>query len=449
MYIERTIDSSMLEWKNARQHKPLLVRGARQVGKSWAIRHLGESFDNMVEINFEKKPEMKELFEQFTDVKELTAHIAMITRTKIEPGKTLLFLDEIQACEAAIKSLWFFKEDYPELHVAAAGSLLEFALKGLSSFGVGRIHSLFMYPMSFDEFLVATGKRMWVEEKRKADCEHPLLCQLHDELVKSFRTFIMVGGMPASVAAWVETHDFTQCRSEQLDIQLSYYDDFPKYADKVDTMLLRNTLHSVVMQTGGKFMYGKVEGGYKAEKVKMALDLLCDAGVIKRVSHSAGNGLPLGFQTNDKFRKYIYLDSGLMLSMMDVDLGGARELTETVVAGAASDLVNKGGLAEMVLGWELVKYSSPLSRVGLYYWENTSYGASSEVDYLMAKDMKVLPIECKSGVSGKMKSLRLFMNNKNIETGIRCSLENFALLHGEEEKQWKIKIVPLYAVSNL
>ena len=281
MYIERTIDSSMLEWKNARQHKPLLVRGARQVGKSWAIRHLGESFDNMVEINFEKKPEMKELFEQFTDVKELTAHIAMIARTKIEPGKTLLFLDEIQACEAAIKSLWFFKEDYPELHVAAAGSLLEFALKGLSSFGVGRIHSLFMYPMSFDEFLVATGKRMWVEEKRKADCEHPLLGQLHDELVKSFRTFIMVGGMPASVAAWVETHDFTQCRSEQLDIQLSYYDDFPKYADKVDTMLLRNTLHSVVMQTGGKFMYGKVEGEYKAEKVKIALDLLCDAGVLK------------------------------------------------------------------------------------------------------------------------------------------------------------------------
>lgn len=447
MYIERLIDKPLLEWKHSKTHKPLLLRGARQVGKSSALRHLGESFDNMVEINFEKRPEMKELFEQFADVKELCAHIEMMVGEKITAGQTLLFLDEIQACEAAIKSLWFFKEDYPELHVAAAGSLLEFALKEVSSFGVGRIHSLFMYPFSFDEFLVATGKRMWLDEKRKADCEHPLFAQLHDELVKSFRTFIMVGGMPASVVAWVETHDFMQCRAEQQDIQLTYYDDFPKYAGKVDPVLLRNTLQSVVMQSGGKFMYGKVEGGYKAEKVKEALSLLCDAGIVKRVSHSAGNGLPLGFQSNDKFRKYIYLDSGLMLSMMDVDLGGARELTETIVAGAASDLVNKGGVAEMVLGWELVKYSMPISRCDLFYWENTADGASSEVDYLVARDMKVLPIECKAGVSGKMKSLRLFMRNKGIERGVRCSLENFALLQGDEGQE--IGVVPLYAVSGI
>lgn len=439
----------MLEWKNARQHKPLLVRGARQVGKSWAVRHLGESFDNMVEVNFEKKPDMKSLFEQFADVKELTAHIAMAMGTTIEPGKTLLFLDEIQACPAAIKSLWFFKEDYPELHVAAAGSLLEFALKGLSSFGVGRIHSLFMYPMSFDEFLVATGRRMWLDEKRKADSSHPLFSQLHDELVKCFRTYIMVGGMPASVAAWAETHDFVQCRSEQMDIQLTYYDDFPKYAAKVDPVLLRNTLQSVVMQTGGKFTYGKVEGGYKAEKVKEALGLLCDAGIIKRVSHSAGNGLPLGVQANDKFRKYIYLDSGMMLGMMDTDLGGARELTEAIVTGAAGDLVNKGGIAELVLGWELVKYSRPISPTDLYYWENTSDGSSSEVDYLVPHEMKVLPIECKSGVTGKMKSLRLFMKNKGLERGVRCSLENFALLQDKADPSQKIHIVPLYAVSNL
>lgn len=452
MYIERHIDSQLLEWKNSVHHKPLLLRGARQVGKSSAVRHLSKSFDHFIEVNLEKRPELIALFEQEKDVKRLAKNISLLYNVPIIEGKTLLFIDEIQISADAIKSLWFFKEDYPELHVVAAGSLLEFTLKEIGSYGVGRIRSLFMYPLSFDEFLVAQGRQSWIEEKKIASYDAPLFDALHDELVKQFRTYILVGGMPASVVAWIETHDYSQCQAEQDDIQISYYDDFAKYSSKVDVTLLRNTLQSVVKQTGGKFMYSKVEGGYRSEDVKKALTMLCDAGIIKRVNHTAANGLPLGAEVNDKFRKYIYLDSGLLLRILDLDFGGSKEYINLILSGAADELVNKGGIAELILGWELVKYGSPRTQHDLYYWENISSGSSSEVDYIIARDMQVLPIECKAGTSGKMKSLRLMMKNKKLTSAIRCSLENFSKIEFTDENDSttkQIQITPLYAISNI
>ena len=453
MYIERPIDALLQEWKNSSRRKPLLLRGARQVGKSWAVEHLGESFDYFIEVNLEKRKEMLEVFQKVHNVHELTASLSMYYNTPAIPGRTLLFIDEIQKSPDAIQSLWSFKEDYPELHVIAAGSLLEFALQDLPSFGVGRIHSLFVYPFSFDEFLVAEGKADWVKAKREASAEKPLLAPLYNDLVQHFRTFLMVGGMPASVEAWISTHDYSQCQAELDDIQLTYYDDFPKYAKKVDPTLLRNTLQSVVMQIGSKFTYSQVEGGYRAEEVKKALKLLCDAGIIKRVSHTAGNGLPLGAEVNDKFRKYIYLDCGLLLRIMDLDLGGARDLTELIIAGTAEDLINKGSLTEMVLGWELVKYNSPRMQHELYYWENTAEGTRSEVDYIIAREQKVIPIECKAGRSGKMKSLYEFMNHKHLTEAVRCSLENFSELEYVDKKDndlvRRVQIIPIFAISDL
>ena len=453
MYIERPIDALLLEWKNSANRKPLLLRGARQVGKSWAVEHLGETFDYFIEVNFEKRPEMLDVFQKIHDVHELASSLGMYYNTPVIPGRTLLFLDEIQKSADAVQSLWSFKEGYKELHVVAAGSLLEFALQYLPSFGVGRIRSLFVYPFSFDEFLVAEGKADWVKAKQGASTEKPLLEPLYNDLVQHFRTFLMVGGMPASVAAWITTHDYSQCQAELDDIQLTYYDDFPKYAKKVDTTLLRNTLQSVVMQIGDKFTYSEVDGGYRAEEVKKALKLLCDAGIIKRVSYTSGNGLPLGAEVNDKFRKYIYLDSGLLLRILDLDLGGARQLTEMIIAGTAEDLVNKGGLAEMVLGWELVKYNNPRTQHDLFYWENTAEGTRSEVDYIIARDLKVLPIECKAGTSGKMKSLYEFMRQKHLTEAIRSSLENFSELEYIDKKDKDavrhVQILPLFAISNL
>lgn len=456
MYCARHIDKYLLEWKNSAKHKPLLLRGARQVGKSSAIQHLGESFDYFIEVNFEKRKELKRVFVENSNVKEIANRLSTLFNKPVIPGKTLLFIDEIQDCHEAIQSLWAFKEDFPELHVAAAGSLLEFALKEMPSFGVGRIRSMFMYPMSFEEFLTAEGKDSWVKAIHEASYDKPLAEELHTDLVQHFRAYLMVGGMPASVMTWVETQDYLQCADEQEDIQQTYYDDFVKYAKKIDPQLLRNTLHAVVMQAGKKFVYNRVEGGYKTDDIKKALGMLCDAGIIKLVQHTAANGLPLGAEINDKFRKYIYLDTGLMLRILDLELGGAQQYSSLILAGAAEELVNKGGITEMVVGWEIVKNKSPRTQHDLFYWENLSEGTTSEVDYILAQDMKVLPLEVKSGISGKMKSLRLFMKKKHLDMAVRSSLENFGKLtfverydDTAEEVEKQIVIHPIYAISSL
>ena len=456
MYFKRNIDHYLLEWKNSQRRKPLLVRGARQVGKSSSIRHLGESFDYFVEINFETRPEYRQIFIDNKNVTDIVSRLSLLAGIPIVENKTLLFLDEVQSCPEALHCLWAFKEDMPNLHVVAAGSLLEFTLKKMPSFGVGRIRSVFMYPMSFDEFLYASGYGHWVEAKSKATYSSPLPPELHDALVREFRSFLIVGGMPASVIAWIESHDYLQCSEELEDIQQTYYDDFAKYAEKIDPQLLRNTLRSVVMQIGSKFVYSKVDGGYRTEDVKRALQMLSDAGIVKVVQHSAGNGLPLGAEINCKYKKYNYLDSGLLLRVLDLELGSAQPLTEMILIGAAEELVNKGKVTEMVAGWEILKSLSPRTSHDLYYWENTSEGATSEVDYLISRDMIVIPVEVKAGVTGKMKSLRLFMRRKHLLLGKRCSLENFGVIeftdssddvHPEILK--RIQIHPLYCLSTL
>ena len=433
-----------------------MVRGARQVGKSSSIRHLGESFDYFVEINFETRPEYRQIFIDNKNVTDIVSRLSLLAGIPIVENKTLLFLDEVQSCPEALHCLWAFKEDMPNLHVVAAGSLLEFTLKKMPSFGVGRIRSVFMYPMSFDEFLYASGYGHWVEAKSKATYSSPLPPELHDALVREFRSFLIVGGMPASVIAWIESHDYLQCSEELEDIQQAYYDDFAKYSEKIDPQLLRNTLRSVVMQIGSKFVYSKVDGGYRTEDVKRALQMLSDAGIVKVVQHSAGNGLPLGAEINCKYKKYNYLDSGLLLRVLDFELGSAQPLTEMILIGAAEELVNKGKVTEMVAGWEILKSLSPRTSHDLYYWENTSDGATSEVDYLISRDMIVIPVEVKAGVTGKMKSLRLFMRRKHLLLGKRCSLENFGVIeftdssddvHPEILK--RIQIHPLYCLSTL
>lgn len=426
------------------------------MGKSCSLKHLGQSFDYFAEVNFETHREFKTVFCETSDVREIVSRIATLTGIPIIEGRTLLFLDEIQASPEAMHSLWAFKENMPQLHVAAAGSLLEFTLKQMPSFGVGRIRSMFMYPLSFDEFLSASGHEQWVDFKRTSDYTHPLPTELHQALVSQFRSFLMVGGMPASVAAWTETHDYMQCAEEQEDIQQTYYDDFAKYSGKVDPLLLRSTLRSVIMQIGRKFIFSRVEGGYRSDDVKRALQLLCDAGIVRTVQHTAGNGLPLGAEANPKYRKYHYLDSGLMLRILDMEMGSARPLTELILTAEAADLVNKGAITEMVAGWEIAKYLSPRTSHELYYWENTADGTTSEVDYLLPHDMRVMPIEVKSGVTGKMKSLRLFMRTKHILRAKRCSLENFGTIEfsdtGDAQNTGltkQILIHPLYCLSTI
>ena len=199
MYHKRNIDSHLLEWSKQKEHKPLLLRGARQVGKSTAVRHFAENFESYVEINFERNPEYKALFLGNLDVKRITSQMSAMYGKAIVAGKTLLFLDEIQECKEAIMALRFFREDMPQLHVVAAGSLLEFALDELATFGVGRIHSLYIHPMTFDEFLIANGNQLLLDERNQSSAQSPLPEPIYNKIVELFRTYMIVGGMPEAV----------------------------------------------------------------------------------------------------------------------------------------------------------------------------------------------------------------------------------------------------------
>ncbi len=444
--LPRSIDNILLAWKKESKHKPLLLRGARQVGKSSAVKHLALEFDNYVEVNFEKQPQLKELFVGELDVKQIVAKLAVFFGVTIQPGKTLLFFDEIQMCKEAISSLRFFYEDYQELHVIAAGSLLEFVLNEIPTYGVGRIRSLFVYPMTFDEFLMATGNEKLIIEKKAASASRPLMEVFHQKLVELFRIYLMVGGMPESVVTWVDEGDYLQCQQVQDEIIVSYEDDFAKYKKRVDTTLLRLTVRGVVHQVGEKLMYSRISRDYRSGQVKEALELLRLAGLIIPVVHTAANGLPLGAECNDSFVKYLYFDSGLLLRILNMDLGDISKITEQLLVGGATDLVNKGFLTEMVAGLELLRYQSPTQRHDLYFWMRTEKNSMAEVDYLITRNLKILPIEIKAGIKGGMKSLFNFMKDKNVEVGIRSSLENFGEIISDGKR---VEICPLYALSNL
>ena len=450
MYYERIIDQYLSEWAARPNHKPLLLRGARQVGKSTAIRHLGEQFKYYLEINLEKQPDYKALFQPNLDVKRIVPQIAAIYGTPIVPGQTLLFIDEIQECQEAIMALRFFKEDMPGLHVVAAGSLLEFVLDDIPTFGVGRIHSMYMYPMTFDEFLNANGEKLLIEARNQASPTTPLPTPLHDKLTALLRTFMLVGGMPESVAKWVETRDYLQCQEVQDDIITGYEADFPKYKKKVDPQLLRMTMRSAAQQATKKFMYSQVPGEYKTAEVKKALELLIKANIIIPVTHTNANGLPIGDGRDDGIRKMLVLDTGLMLRLLNMAMGDITEITTHILTATAADLVNKGPMAEMLAGLELIHYRTPNLQHELFYWLRQAKNATAEVDYILPFDMRILPFEVKAGVQGGMKSLWDYMREKKLSQAIRCSLENFGEFDYIDEKAEgairHVRIFPLYAI---
>lgn len=431
----------------------MLLRGARQVGKSTAVRHLGETFENFVEINFEKQPEYKTVFKSNLVVTRIISEISAICAMPIVPGKTLLFLDEIQECPEAIMSLRFFREDLPELHVIAAGSLLEFALAELPTFGVGRIHSMYMYSMTFDEYLEANGETVLLDYKRKASPDQPLPEPLHNKLTALIRSYFLVGGMPEVVAKWVETHDYLQCQEVQDDIISGYEDDFPKYRKKVDPTLLRLTMRSAAVQVTKKFSYSEVGGGFRTDEVKKALEMLLLAGICIQVVRTDANGLPLGSESNPSYRKILILDSGLLLRMLNMSSVDISQITTNILTDDTTELVNKGPMAEMMAGLEILRYKTPNMRHELYYWIRLAKNSQAEIDYVEAKEGSVLPIEVKAGVKGGMKSLWLFMREKGLSSAVRCSLENFNRFEYIDsvasDTLRKVEICPLYALSNL
>jgi len=436
-YFHRKIDFALEQWGLEKRRKPLMLRGARQVGKTSAVRNLGRKFKNFVELNFENKDYLaaKTVFSQHSDPQIICSELSALFGKPIVAGETLLFLDEIQSCTDAIASLRYFYEQLPTLHVIAAGSLLEFALEEIPSFGVGRIDSMFMYPFSFSEFLSASGYDNWVKLIDDATPEKPLSEPVHEKIVEQLKNFLIIGGMPEVVAEFVETRDFLRCQKILNSLLASFRNDFAKYKKRIPAARINEVFSSVAHQAEGKFVYERVSQSLNNEQVKKSLELLLMAGLCYQATHSSADGLPLGARINPKYRRVIPFDTGIYQRIFNLNISGIL-LTNDFEA------INKGAVAEIFVGCELKKNASYYSDDELYYWVREKKNASAQVDFVVQCGETIVPVEVKSGKQGKMQSMWMFLKEKNSPYGIRTSLENFCTYQN-------IKVYPLYAIGNL
>jgi len=433
--MQRTIDRYLRRWKDEPRRKPLIVRGARQVGKTYSIRQLGRQFPNYVEVNFEKDRQLSTFFSGSLAPRPLCEKLSVYFRTPITPGRTLLFFDEVQACPDALRSLRFFQEEFSDLHVVAAGSLLEFALAEIPSHGVGRLTNLFMYPLSFEEVLVALGEDALLEMLGQASAKQPVDQLLHGKLLEHLRLFLIIGGMPEVVRLYVEQRDILACQRLLDDIILTVRDDFAKYRRRAPLGRLAEVFQAIPFQTGGKFKYASIDQSVKSTIYKDCLDMLVQAGLAYRVHHTAARGIPLGAQIKPNMFKVVLIDVGMQqrLQRNDVSL---------LFAARRHDELNRGNIAEAFVGTELVKHGQPQQPPALYYWHREAKSSNAEVDYILQSGDAIIPLEVKSGSKGSMQSMHLFLQERRLPYGIRLSIENFAQYDN-------ITVVPLYAVASI
>jgi uncharacterized protein len=425
--MRRFIDFELKAWKESQRRKPLIVRGSRQVGKTYSIKQFGvKEFENLAYIDLESNLDLQWIFEGNLAAKQIVADLEVVLSQRIVPGKTLLFIDEIQACPRAISGLRYFFEEMPDLHVIAAGSLLEFAMKDIS-FPVGRIQFLYLYPLTFAEFLTATGH----EESAQIVLEKPAKTSdvVHNFLNNELRRYFFIGGMPESVRAFVDTCSLQESFKVQAEICETYRLDFAKYSPRVDKHCLDAVFRAATRSVGQQTKYSRLAEGYSNPTLKKSYELLCLAGVIRKISATDPSGLPLGAKASAKIFKTLQLDIGLMryLSGMPAD-----------VEYAVTDLLDmyRGAMAEQFVGQEL----SVSQESGLYYWARQEKSSSAEVDYCAVLEGSILPLEVKSGSSGALKSLHLFLQTyPNCPQGLVFSTRPYSVM---PEK--KIVFLPLY-----
>ncbi len=433
--LRRIIDDYFVNWKSGANRKVLMLRGARQVGKTYSIRKFSEKFKHFLEVNFESDKEIHSIFQGDLNPDEISLKLSVFYNTPIIDGETLLFFDEIQHCLPAISSLRYFYEKKPDLHIVAAGSLLEFALVEIPSFGVGRIESVFMYPLSFDEYLLANNEEMLFKMKQQASPEMTFETIYHNKLINYLRRFLLIGGLPEVVSTFIETNDLIQSQKILDNIINGLNDDFAKYKKRVPVSRIRDVFESVVRQAGGKFLLTKIGGTHNYPQLKEAVELLEMAGLVIKQTHTSANALPLAAETNPKKTKLLLFDHGIFQRILGLEFSN-RLLIDNY------NFINKGSLAEQFVGLELIKYGSKNQIGRLYYWHREKRASNAEVDFVIQNRNEIIPIEVKSGTTGKMQSLRIMLNEKKLKYGIRVSLENFC-------KYENIRVYPLYAVQNI
>ena len=442
--LARSATAYLDEWKGRPSRKPLVLRGARQVGKTHLVTHWGAaSFRSLVSIDLERERELHSVFDQ-SDPWRVLQELAVLKNQRLAPGEDLLFLDEIQACPRALAVLRHFHELVPQLHVIAAGSLLDFALRDFAhSMPVGRVEYLFLYPLTFDEFVRAVegeGLAGVLEGHHIGDTIGGAVAR---RLEDAMRHYLFVGGMPEAVQAYADRAPLVDVQRIQSSIVGTMEDDFAKYGSRAQQDLLRVALRHVARNVGRKIKFVNVSTGRRAAEVRAALDLLASGRVVHLVHHSSANGVPLGAEVNEKRFKALFLDCGLANRVCGLPL---------VPAGGLMT-VNEGALAEQFAGQELRASGLPFEDTPLFYWHREARNANAEVDYVIGVGGAVLPVEVKSAAGGALRSVFQFLREKGRERAIRLYLgpagEETLPMPGDSSRAVRVLSLPLYLAGQV
>ena len=444
--MKRFAEIYLLEWKDRKRRKPLIIRGARQTGKTYLVEKFARThFEKFVKIDFELDVAAQSIF-QSRDPALIVNELALYFDTEIVAPRTLLFFDEIQACPEAIAVLRYFYEKMPDLHVIAAGSLLDFALRDFPySMPVGRIEFMYLNPMTFEEFLWATTPRLF-EYIGQWSLKDQISSALHSKLKDSLRNFFFTGGMPEAVASYVQDQNFFEVQRILSAILTTMQNDFAKYGSRKQQIFLQRVMQYVAGNVGRKIKYVNIDRRVRSGFLKEVFQLLAMSKAVHLVERSGGNGVPLGAEASAMAFKPIFLDVGLVNSLCGLKLLNP----ETLI------MVHEGGLAEQFIGQELLNLEPFFEDTRLYFWNREEKNSNAEIDYLLSHQNSVIPVEVKAGKTGTLKSLQLFLYAKALQFGLRFnmdrpSLGNFSakvrLKNREGHLEYRLLSLPLYLVG--
>ncbi|AEA43545.1 ATP-binding protein [Fluviicola taffensis] len=427
--MKRIIINQLLEWKQSPIRKPLILSGARQVGKTWVLKAFGETyFEDCVYINFEASEIAKNLFDPNLDVHRIISVLEIIHGKKIIPETTLIIFDEIQVAKNGITSLKYFKENAPEYHVVAAGSLLGLSLHSEESFPVGKVDFLEIYPMSFYEYLINCNQEILAQTLQQNNWV--LLQTFHEQLIQHLRTYYFLGGMPEVLSVYFQHSDYQLARTIQLSILKGYEQDFSKYAPYSIVPKIRLVWENLIGQLSKenkKFIYNQVKNGARAKEFEEAINWLVNAGLITKVTRVTTPNFPLKSYTNFDVFKLFFIDLGLLAAMGNIPVSILLE-KNTIMTEF------KGAFSEQFILQSL----QTISGLDIAYW--TTEVGTAEIDFIVQRDNEIIPIEVKAEENLQAKSLKEYILKYNPKTAIRTSLSNYR----EEEK---FKNIPLYGLA--
>ncbi|MBQ9981435.1 MAG: ATP-binding protein [Oscillospiraceae bacterium] len=427
----RTAIEKLQKWKDKKNRKPLIIEGARQVGKTWLMKEFGRlHYKKTVYINFDSNTQMKTLFSEDLDTTRLISGIELYSSTKITSEDTLLIFDEIQEVPKALASLKYFYENAPQYHIVCAGSLLGIALHNNTSFPVGKTEFLKLYPLSFSEFLMATGKEQFARLLKENDMQ--MITTFKETFTESLRYYYFIGGMPEAVSNFCENNDLNEVREIQKSILNAYEQDFSKHAPNNIVPKIRmvwNSIPSQLAKENKKFIYGLIREGARAKDYETAIMWLSDCGLIHKVSRINSPDIPLKAYEDLKSFKLFLCDTGLLGCMTGISskvlLDGNKLFTEF-----------KGAITEQYVLQQLLTDDD----INIYYYTNDH--STCEIDFIIDNGENVIPIEVKAELNLKAKSLQIFQSKFNIPMAVKTSMADF-------KKQENVCNIPLYAISNI